>query len=126
MILLWRRECQHIPVFLPREFHGQRILAGYSAWGHEESNTIKQLTLCLSLSPCHPHWDFLEGTSGKEPGCQCRRLKRCRFDLWVGQIPWRRAWQPIPVFLSGESHGQRSLADYSSQGHKESDRTEVT
>ena len=49
MILLWRRECQHIPVFLPREFHGQRILAGYSAWGHEESNTTKQLTLSLSL-----------------------------------------------------------------------------
>ena len=35
-------------------------------------------------------------------------------------------WQPTPVFLPGESHGQRSLAGYSPQGHKESDRTEVT
>jgi len=28
---------------------------------------------------------------------------------WVGKIPWRRKWQPTPVFLPGESHGQRSL-----------------
>ena len=43
------------------------------------------------------------GTSGKEPSCQCRRHKRDRFDPWVGKIPWRRAWQPTPVFLPGES-----------------------
>ena len=35
-----------------------------------------------------------------------------RFDPWVWKILWRRAWQPIPVFLPGESHGQRSLAGY--------------
>ena len=34
------------------------------------------------------------------------------FDLWVRKIPWRRAWQPTPVFLPGESHGQRSLVGY--------------
>ena len=39
---------------------------------------------------------------------QCRRLRRPRFNPWVGKIPWRRAWQPTPVFLSGESHEQRS------------------
>ena len=44
----------------------------------------------------------------------------------LGMIPWRRAWQPTPVFLPGESHGQRSLAGYSPWGGKESDRTEVT
>jgi len=43
-----------------------------------------------------------------------------------GKIPWRRARQPTPVFLPGESHGQRSLAGYSPWGCKESDRTEVT
>ena len=46
------------------------------------------------------------------------------FDPWVGKIPWRRAWQPTPVFLPGESHGQRSLVDYSPWGHKELDTTE--
>ena len=64
------------------------------------------------------------GTSGKEPACQCRRPKRRGFHPWVGKIPWRRAWQPTPVFLPGESHGQRSLAGYSPQGRRESDTTE--
>ena len=52
--------------------------------------------------------------------------KRHRFHPWVKKIPWRRAWQPTPVFLSGESHGERSLAGHSPWGHKESDMTEVT
>ena len=59
------------------------------------------------------HESFPGGTSGKEPACQCRRHKRHEFNPWVGKIPWRRAWQPTPVFLPGESHGQRSLAGYS-------------
>ena len=44
--------------------------------------------------------------------------KRHGFNPRTGKIPWRRKWQPIPVFLPGKSHGQRSLADYGSQGHK--------
>ena len=43
----------------------------------------------------------------------------CGFDSWVGKIPWRRKWQPTPVFLPEESHGQRSLAGYSPWGCKE-------
>ena len=42
-----------------------------------------------------------------------RKCKRHKFDLWVRKIPWRRAWQPTPVFLPGEPHGQRSLEGYS-------------
>ena len=57
------------------------------------------------------------GASGKEPACQFRRHKRHGLDLWVGKIPWRRAWQPSPVFLPGESQGQRSQAGYSPQHH---------
>ena len=59
-----------------------------------------------------------------------QRLKRLPpvretgFDPWVGKIPWRRKWQSTPVFLPGESHGQRSLAGYSPWGRKESDTTE--
>ena len=51
--------------------------------------------------------------SGQEYACQCRRCRRCRFYPWLRKIPWRRKWQPTPVFLPGESHGQRSLVDYS-------------
>ena len=45
------------------------------------------------------------------------------FNPW-GNIPWRRKWQPTPVFLPGKPHGQRSLAGYSPQGHTESNTTE--
>ena len=53
------------------------------------------------------------GASAQEPGCQSRSHKPLGFDPWVGKIPWTRAWQPTPVFLPGESHGQRSLVGYS-------------
>ena len=64
------------------------------------------------------------GVSGKEPACQCRGCRRGWFDSWVRKIPWRRKWQPTPVFLPTESHGQRSLVGYNPRGHKESDMTE--
>ena len=56
---------------------------------------------------------FMGGASGKESTCQCRRHKRWGFNSWVRMIPWRRAWSPTPVFLPGETHGQRRLAGYS-------------
>ena len=46
------------------------------------------------------------------------------FNPRVGKIPWRRKWQPTPVFLSGESHGQRSLAGYTPWDNEELDTTE--
>ena len=57
-----------------------------------------------------PRW-----LNGKEYICQCRRP---RFDPWVGKIPWISKWQPIPVFLPGKSHGQRSLGGYSPRGRE--------
>ena len=53
--------------------------------------------------------------SGKESACPC---KRHGFDPWVGKIPWRRKWQPTPVFLPGKSHGQENLEGYSACDHK--------
>ena len=47
-----------------------------------------------------------------QSACPCRRHQRGRFDPWVRKIPWRRRWQPAPVFLPGKSHGERSLAGY--------------
>ena len=51
-------------------------------------------------------------------------IRRCGFDLWIRKVPWRRKWQPIPVFLPEELHGQRSLVGYHPWGCKESDMTE--
>jgi len=67
-----------------------------------------------------------QGLSSKESPCQGKKHKKCRLNTWVGKIPWKRKWQSTPVFLPGESHGQRSLAGYSPWGHKESDMTENT
>ena len=59
-----------------------------------------------------------------------QRLKRlpAMQETWVRSLgqedPWKRKWQPTPVFLRGESHGQRSLVGYSPRGRKESDTTE--
>ena len=64
--------------------------------------------------------------SDKEPACQCRRCKRPGFDPWVRKIPWRRAWQPTPLFLPGEFHGERNLVGYNPYGRKELDTTAYT
>ena len=56
--------------------------------------------------------------NGKGSACQCRRL---RFNPWVRKIPWRREWQPTPVFLPGESHGLWNPVGYSPWGHRELD-----
>ena len=60
--------------------------------------------------------------NGKKSACQCRRHKWCHFHLWVKKIPWSRKWQPTPLFLPGESHGQRSLGGC--RGLQELDTTE--
>ena len=62
--------------------------------------------------------------NGKEPTCQSKKNKRHSFDPWVGKIPWRRKWQPSPVFLPRKSYGQRSLVGYSPWSRKELARTE--
>jgi len=54
----------------------------------------------------------------------CLQCRRPRFNPWVGKMPWRREWQPTPVFLPEKFHGQRSLEGYSPWGSKESDTTE--
>ena len=85
------------------------------------------LALHYSVSDALTHLTlkgFPGGSEGKESACQCKW--RPRFHPWVRKIPWRRAWQPTPVFLPRESHGQRSLVGYSPWGHKESDTTKAT
>ena len=53
-----------------------------------------------------------------------KNLPAMQSDPWVRKIPWKREWQPTPVFLPGKVCGQRSLTGYSPWGHEESDTTE--
>ena len=69
------------------------------------------------------HWGCPGGTVVKNPLAKAGNMRH-RLDHWVGKILWRRTWQPIPVFLPGESHGQRSLGGRSLWGRTESDVTE--
>ena len=66
------------------------------------SNHLILCRPCLLLLLCNDTFSrlgFPGGASGEENACPCRRHKRHRFNLWVGKIPWRKAWQPTPVFL---------------------------
>ena len=69
------------------------------------------------------HQAFPGGLVVKNPPANAGDTRLTGFDPWVGKIPWRRKWQPSPVFLPGKSHGQRSLVGYCPLGHKESDTT---
>ena len=67
--------------------------------------------------------DFLGGPAVKNlPAMQ--KAQEMQVPSLGQKIPWRRAWHPTPLFLPGESHGQRSLLGYSPQGRIESDTTE--
>ena len=101
----WRRKWQPAPVLLPGKLHGQRSLLGYSSWGHKELDTLRDFHFHFTIQED----DLPGGTGGTELACQSRRRKRLGFNLWVRKI-WRKAWHPIPVFLPGKLHGQRSLA----------------
>ena len=52
------------------------------------------------------------------PFAKSRKLKRHRFDSWVGKTPEGRKWQPAPIVLPGKSYRQSCLAGYSPWGHK--------
>ena len=47
-----------------------------------------------------------------------QEMQETGFDLWVGKIPWKKKWQPTPVFVAEKSHLQRSLTGYNPKGHK--------
>ena len=79
--------------------------------------TLKIIVFSVSRANCHR----LSLQLSRQRLClQCRRSG---FDPWVGKIPWRRKWQPIPVPLPGKSHGQKSLVGCSPWGRKESGTT---
>ena len=67
---------------------------------------------------------FPGGSVVKNPPANERECWRHGFNPWVKKTPWRRKWQPTPVFLPGGFYGQKSLASYNPYGPKESDMPE--
>ena len=98
---------------------------------NSQTSYKKSITLMTEVEPISrrqtlTNWYFsmINGTSGKESACQCRRYRILGFNPWVEKIPRSRKWQPAPVFLPGRFHGQRILEGCRLQGHKKSDTTE--
>ena len=95
-------------------------------WSRSHQRPVKINNLAIQVSNnirlilCSWVWvlGLFHWLSSKESTCQSRR---CGFDPWVEKIPWRRKWQPAPVFLCGKFRG---LVGYSPWGHKELDTTE--
>ena len=113
--------------WLKRCFHwGPRIII--LPWMEYKSVLSREpmYRVCVCVCVCISYWfiyvniwfELVDGASSKGPACQCRRFKRCGFKPWVGKIPQSRKWQPTPVFLPGDSHGQRSLKGYSLWSHR--------
>ena len=80
------------------------------------------------LYTLHPSYNFSFPTlffpSSSDGKASAYNAGDLGFDPWVWKIPWRRTWQPTPVFMPGKSHGPRSLVGYNPWNHKESDATE--
>ena len=103
----------------PRHLPEMQILRSHTTSTGPKTGEVGPRNSCFYK----PSGGFPDSSVRRESACQCRRPG---FDPWVRKIPWRRKWQPTPVFLPGEFHGQRSLMGYSPDGYQESDVTEVT
>ena len=115
-LMHWRRKWQPTPVFLPGESQGQRSLVGCRLWRRTESDT----TEATQQQQQQQQWrnGFPWWLSGKESTYQCR------FNPWIGEIPWRRKWQLTPVFSPGKSYGQSCWGATVLGVAKESDTTQ--
>ena len=81
----------------------------------------------MSINKYYVIWGFPGGTGGKKkknPPANAEHTRDTGSIPRLGGSTWSRKWQPTPVVLPGESHGQRSLAGYSPRGRKESDTSE--
>ena len=96
-------------------------------WRCHRTSFLRIFGCCVSphfdpLPPAHP--GFPGGSVVKNPPASAGDIRNVGLTPGSKKMPWRRKWQPTPVFLPGKSHGQKSLTGYNPWGHKESDTTE--
>ena len=93
-------------IFFPSTWKVKEMIKLHVITGSDDSSArhcnFNVVAGCKELKRMCIQKHFPGGTSGGEPTCQCRRCKRPGFDPWVGKIPWKRKWQPTPVFLPGD------------------------
>ena len=102
----------------------RQLWTGVSVRAHPTSSLVKEgktQALLLHTHPLRRHTQHMLGCSGPDGKESAHDVGRQGFDPWIGEIPWRREWQPTLVFLPGEFHGQRNLEGYSPWGCKEPD-----
>ena len=106
------------------DFTGQWSLSTYTVkvWCRLEWRLIYRLWIVTLLFSKHFWWGFPAGSDGKDSTCGSGDSG---FYPWVRNRPWRRKWQPTPVFLPEKPHGQRSLVGYSPWGWQKS-RTQLS
>ena len=111
---------------LALRIQGWGSLVGCRLWGHTELDTT-EVTCLAAAAHAKPTslmdtWSFPWWLRRSSICLQCRKP---RFSPWIGKIPWTRKWQPTPVFLPGDAHGQRSLVGYNPWACQESDTPEA-
>ena len=104
--ILWREE--------PDELYS----LGLQITGHN------RVTLSLTHTHTHTHTQGAQASLVAQIVNNLPAMQKTQFNPWIRKFPGRRTQQPTPVFLSGEFHGQRSLAGYSLWGRKKSDTNE--
>ncbi|XP_055274995.1 protein-cysteine N-palmitoyltransferase HHAT isoform X4 [Moschus berezovskii] len=102
----WLAELMVHLMYMHAIYSSASLLRAVSSWalGYPTDKPISPIIIAgLHRFPAHRG-----SASGKDPTCHPRRCKRRGFHPWVGKIPWRRAWQPTPVILPGESMERRA------------------
>ena len=123
----------HFPLSLWRKIH----LISFSKRHHKVSRTVPDQKKIFEISKLdkafiwytmkyYKSWASQGALTVKNLTANAGDVRDVGSVLGLGRLPWRRQWQPSPVFLSAESHGQKSLVGYSPQGHKELYMTEAT
>ena len=115
-----RTESYSFPIAAVMNYHKLRGLQSFTVMQVRNQNGSHWAKIKLSSLPEVPRENLSPCRSSslvKNPYANTTDVAD-GFDPWVGKIPWRRKWQPAPVFLPGKFHGQRSLVSYSPWGHR--------
>ena len=118
----WRHKCRFSQLEEERASEGEQVAAGCRVAQPRNETSSSSST---ERGPREDSGAITSQSLVKKPPANAGDARDASFIPGLGRFPWRRAWEPTPVFLPGEPHGQSSLEYSSSWGHKESHMTEA-